>query len=498
MYQLLNQKELQMKQVKTILLAGSVAFLMSACGGGGSTGSSDSISVESSIEPAATGTSFYIDSAVSGVNYKCGSQEGITAADGSFTFEMGSGCTFYLGDIELRAVDAGLLTDGGNVYETDVEIARILQSLDSDANPDNGITISADMIRVLAEHEITSLPITETELNMLLAVITSNGGIAVSKEDAQNHLNATKLRLLLAGKTLYIPENQAVSTVVFNNSMTSCTLIENGEVSIWTIDRIDGYEIYLDTDDIFIMAVDITDDYIVTKKGQYEETDGIPERLYFDKAKALAYLETLDGGSNEVTATPEVTPIPTPEATPIPTPEATPTPEDQGSNTTSSDAPIIDSTTKQVYLDAINNARALNQDCGENGIKPAVSALVWSDTLYKAAYEHSEDLAESNTFSHDGSGTDSDWTAQVLDLGRGSKFNERIENNGYTDWRTISENIAAGTYRDTAQEAVDAWIESDGHCANLMNPAFKEVGMGHVEKSDSTYTHYWTQNFGAK
>lgn len=162
------------------------------------------------------------------------------------------------------------------------------------------------------------------------------------------------------------------------------------------------------------------------------------------------------------------------------------------------DAPIIDTVIKQAYLDAINDARATQQDCGSKGIKPAVSLLVWNDALYKAAYEHSEDLAESDTFSHEGSGTDSDWTAEIQNLGKGSTVKERIENNGYTNWKTYGENISAGTNQDLAQEAVDAWIDSDGHCANIMNSNFKEVGMGHVEKTGSKYTHYWTQNFGAK
>ena len=165
---------------------------------------------------------------------------------------------------------------------------------------------------------------------------------------------------------------------------------------------------------------------------------------------------------------------------------------------TAYDIPVIDESSKQIYLDAINNARAVTQDCGEYGVKDAVPALTWNDALYKAAYEHSEDLAESDTFAHDGSGTESDWTAQVQDLESGSTMRDRIENNGYTNWRKIGENIAAGSLRDTAQEAVDAWIESDGHCKNLMNPDYKNVGMGHVEKDGSTYIHYWTQNFGAQ
>jgi len=162
------------------------------------------------------------------------------------------------------------------------------------------------------------------------------------------------------------------------------------------------------------------------------------------------------------------------------------------------DTTMIETRIKKIYLDAINQKRSQNQNCGTSGTKPAVGPLVWNDTLYKSAYEHSEDLAESGTFSHDGSGTVSDWTAQVQKLGKGSSVKERIENNGYTNWKNIGENITAGTGRDTAEKAMTAWMKSDGHCANIMNANYTEVGMAYFEKIDTKYKHYWTQNFGSK
>lgn len=159
-------------------------------------------------------------------------------------------------------------------------------------------------------------------------------------------------------------------------------------------------------------------------------------------------------------------------------------------------APLINTALKRAYLQAINEARGSDRRCGSEGYFSATSDLRWSDALYKAAYEHSNDLAQTNTFEHRGSGRNSDYTREVLNLGQGSTFRERIENNGYTDVKAISENITAGTIRDTAQKAVDAWLKSDGHCANLMNPDFRDVGMAHVEKVGTTYKHYWTQNFG--
>ena len=148
------------------------------------------------------------------------------------------------------------------------------------------------------------------------------------------------------------------------------------------------------------------------------------------------------------------------------------------------------------FLDAINAARAETQDCGSEGVFDPADALSWNDRLGNAAWEHSNDMAESNTFSHTGSGTQSDLTAQNEGLDRGSRFNERIENQGYTEYRTVGENIAAGYA--TAQEVVEGWLASDHHCANLMNPKFTEVGMALVEKEGSEYGTYWSQEFGGK
>lgn len=162
------------------------------------------------------------------------------------------------------------------------------------------------------------------------------------------------------------------------------------------------------------------------------------------------------------------------------------------------DVPVLDSALQQAYLDAINEARSKEQDCGEYGVKPAVPPLVWNDALYQAAYRHSYDLAKSNTFSHTGSGTATDVVAQALHPGVGSVLDERVEYAGYVNWRAIGENLAAGTVMDVAQEAVDGWLSSPGHCVNLMSPDFTEVGMAHYEDAYSYYTHYWTQDFGKR
>jgi len=152
-------------------------------------------------------------------------------------------------------------------------------------------------------------------------------------------------------------------------------------------------------------------------------------------------------------------------------------------------------TTNSTILEVINRARAEARDCndGRGMVGPSV-ALKWNEDLYASSYEHSNDLAKSDTFSHVGSGTSYDITGS--NIGRASLFNERIKANGYVDYEIIGENIAGG--KDTIESALEAWIDSPAHCANIMEKEFTEIGVAVVVNSNSKYRVYWTQNFGGK
>ncbi len=197
-----------LKKIVTTSIVVSTMLTFIACSGG----DTNNVSENSSNEIATTGTAYYIDSAVAGVNYTCGEQSGITGANGSFTFEIGQSCTFYLGDMELRSVNSSLLKDGKNIYEVDLEIARMLMSLDTDGNPDNGITLNKEIIAALAKAGINSLPDTEEEMDALLKVIEENGGVVVTKDDAQAHLDVTREEAEAAGDTVPTPVPTATPT----------------------------------------------------------------------------------------------------------------------------------------------------------------------------------------------------------------------------------------------------------------------------------------------
>jgi uncharacterized protein YkwD len=63
---------------------------------------------------------------------------------------------------------------------------------------------------------------------------------------------------------------------------------------------------------------------------------------------------------------------------------------------------------------------------------------------------------------------------------------DRINAAGYT-WFMLGENIAMG--HTSEQQVMEGWINSPGHCKNIMNAGFTEVGFGRDK-------NYWTQNFG--
>ena len=130
-------------------------------------------------------------------------------------------------------------------------------------------------------------------------------------------------------------------------------------------------------------------------------------------------------------------------------------------------------------LDAVNLARARPRSCGTRAYG-AAPALAWNGALAAAAQAHSRDMAAHRHFKHEG--TD------------GSVVGTRAQRAGY-QWRLIGENIAAG--QTSAQETVAGWLDSPGHCANMMNPAFVEMGAGYeIRRATMPGFAYWTQVFG--
>lgn len=112
--------------------------------------------------------------------------------------------------------------------------------------------------------------------------------------------------------------------------------------------------------------------------------------------------------------------------------------------------------------------------------KAGCGALKLNRKLNAAAQAHTTDMARDNFFSHDSQD------------GR-SPF-DRIKAAGYS-FSAAAENIAAGS--TTAAGAMDQWMNSAGHKANILNCTYVDLGVGFAKGADADYAGYWTQDFGA-
>ncbi|MEV5970379.1 CAP domain-containing protein [Streptomyces sp. NPDC051921] len=115
--------------------------------------------------------------------------------------------------------------------------------------------------------------------------------------------------------------------------------------------------------------------------------------------------------------------------------------------------------------------RLANIERAAAGCKP----LTVDADLTRAAQDYTDDMAATGNFSH--TGTD------------GSQPQDRIEAAGYT-WSRSGENIAKG--QSDAAAVMDAWMNSPGHRANILNCGFTEIGVG-VSTDGGPW---WTQDFG--
>ncbi|MER5717833.1 CAP domain-containing protein [Streptomyces sp. NPDC002132] len=112
----------------------------------------------------------------------------------------------------------------------------------------------------------------------------------------------------------------------------------------------------------------------------------------------------------------------------------------------------------------------VNSERGKAGCSP----LTVNAKLTKAAQDHSADMASHRNMSHTGSD--------------GSDPGTRITRAGYA-WSTYGENVAYGY--STPEQVMAGWMASPGHKRNILNCAFKEIGVGLAQPGS-----YWTQDFG--
>ena len=113
--------------------------------------------------------------------------------------------------------------------------------------------------------------------------------------------------------------------------------------------------------------------------------------------------------------------------------------------------------------------RLVNKERAANGLKP----LEYDWELSRVARYKSQDMKDNRYFSH---------TSPVY----GSPF-QMMKSFGIS-YRSAGENIARGQL--TPKAVMDAWMNSSGHRANILNSSFTTIGVGYVSEGK-----YWTQMF---
>ncbi|HDR4422592.1 TPA: serine protease [Bacillus cereus] len=108
--------------------------------------------------------------------------------------------------------------------------------------------------------------------------------------------------------------------------------------------------------------------------------------------------------------------------------------------------------------------------------KQGLPALQIDTELSKVARIKSEDMQKNKYFDHN-----SPTYGSPFDMMK--KFG--------ISYKSAGENIAQG--QRTPEEVVQAWMNSAGHRANILNNGFTHIGVGYVESGN-----YWTQQFITK
>ena len=184
----------------------------------------------------------------------------------------------------------------------------------------------------------------------------------------------------------------------------------------------------------------------------------------------------------------EETTLPDPSTT-MPDPSTTMDPTGMPPDADVPDSPYcvpvanVDPAWKQLEEDVlviVNEKRAMGADCGSQGMFGPAGPLTMQPALRCAARKHSADMDARDFFDHTNPDGQSPW--------------DRMAMAGYGAYSNAGENIAAGS--PDAAGTMQQWMDSDGHCSNIMNPDFQQIGVGY--HPGGQYGHLWTQVFGAK
>jgi pectate lyase len=317
-----------------------LSLLLMACGGSSSSGknnnqnnqyssqksSSEASSTTSSSSQAAQAqvlTGVFLDAAVGNIGYRTDTLEGVTSAAGEFQYRAGELVTFFIGALEFPQVPgAAIITPLEIANTTDIRnpvvinISRLLQSLDKDGDPGNGLTItneailaaltldfsvapevfesSPDVLLLLSKSSAanTSLVPIETALSHLQDTLNAINGpsssssstsiVSSSSLSSAVQVSSVSSEVRSSSPIIVIPVSSAQSSSQSSTSSTSSEVIPQ-EVIFWGFNP----AAYQAEDNLFTAAYSSSDNNIVNGSSSERYVDGL--NIFLSGGTALRF-----------------------------------------------------------------------------------------------------------------------------------------------------------------------------------------------------------------
>lgn len=184
-------------RLSSSLPIGIIALVLGACSSDNN--SENEINNEETTDSVLDGV--FLDSAVAGLDYKTSTQSGITGESGAFHYNAGEMVTFSIGNLELPKVPAtNIITPlslfgSSEVSDTRVtNLARLLQSMDTDSITSNGITLpNKDLLNgvISADSLSFSSPDFDAQALTVLTSLFGESAALVDNNTASAHLTQT-------------------------------------------------------------------------------------------------------------------------------------------------------------------------------------------------------------------------------------------------------------------------------------------------------------------
>ncbi|MEC8259230.1 MAG: hypothetical protein VX032_02325, partial [SAR324 cluster bacterium] len=178
----------------------------------------------------AENTGVFVDSAVAGVTYTTSSGfSGTTNSSGEFSYRSGDTASFSIGDINLGSVTASavltpveVMGASGTADPKVINLARLLQTLDSDGDPTNGIEITSATSNTLKSKSLNFNVAVDTFTNdsTIAQIQTTIGRTLTSATAALNHLHTTLNSRSLSSKVSPDNQLQGLSSTLSSFSFT--------------------------------------------------------------------------------------------------------------------------------------------------------------------------------------------------------------------------------------------------------------------------------------